>query len=55
MDVVSIVDHEGREFARGIANFPSDEAETMIATAASSSAKVKARVLVTRNNIVLND
>ena len=55
MDVVSIVDHEGREFARGIANYPSHEAETMIATAASSSGKVKARVLVTRNNIVLND
>jgi glutamate 5-kinase len=55
MDVVSIVDHEGREFARGIANYPSDEAETMIATAASSLRKVKARVLVTRNNIVLND
>lgn len=55
MDVVSIVDHEGREFARGISNYPSHEAETMIATAASSSGKVKARVLVTRNNIVLND
>jgi glutamate 5-kinase len=55
MDVVSIVDHQGREFARGIANYPSHEAETMIATAASSSGKVKARVLVTRNNIVLND
>jgi glutamate 5-kinase len=55
MDVVSIVDHEGREFARGIANYPSHEAETMIATAVSSSGKVKARVLVTRNNMVLND
>ena len=55
LDVVSIVDHQGREFARGIANYPSHEAETMIATAASSSGKVKARVLVTRNNIVLND
>jgi len=55
MDVVSIVDHEGREFARGIANYPSHEAETMIATAVSSLGKVKARVLVTRNNMVLND
>jgi len=54
-DVVSIVDHQGREFARGIANYPSHEAETMIATASTVSGKVKARVLVTRNNIVLND
>jgi glutamate 5-kinase len=55
MDVVNIVDHEGREFARGIANYPSHEAERLIATAASSSGRVKAKVLVTRNNIVLND
>ena len=55
MDVVSIVDHQGREFARGIANYASHEAESMIATSASSFGKVKARVLVTRNNIVLND
>jgi len=55
MDVVSIVDHQGREFARGIANYASHEAESMIATSASSSGKVKATVLVTRDNIVLND
>jgi len=56
MDVISIVDHEGREFARGIANYPSHEAEGMIASASSNSrSKGKARVLVTRNNIVLND
>jgi glutamate 5-kinase len=57
MDVVSIADHEGREFARGIANYPSQEAETMIAAAALSHSrnKAKARVLVTRNNIVLSD
>ena len=57
MDVVNIVDHEGREFARGIANYPSQEAEAMIATSVISNSrnKVKARVLVTRNNIVLND
>jgi glutamate 5-kinase len=54
MDVVNIVDHEGREFARGIANYPSHEAERLIATPASSG-RVKAKVLVTRNNIVLND
>jgi glutamate 5-kinase len=57
MDVVSIVDHEGREFARGIANYASHEAETMIATSATSNrrSRAKTRVLVTRNNIVLND
>ncbi len=49
MDVVSIVDNEGRELARGIANCSSHEAEELIAS------NVKARVLVTRNNIVLND
>ena len=51
MDVVSIVDNEGHELARGIANCSSHEAEALIA----STSKVKARVLVTRNNIVLND
>lgn len=55
MDVVSIVDAEGREFARGIANCASQEAEKF-------SGKDRARgyrpapgapVLVTRDNIVL--
>jgi glutamate 5-kinase len=54
MDVVSIVDSEGREFARGIANCASGEAE-------KSSGKKGGRgreaapspVLVTRDNIVL--
>jgi len=57
MDVVSIVDHQGREFARGIANYASHEAETMIATSATLNrrSRAKTRVLVTRNNIVLND
>ena len=52
LDVVSIVDHQGHELARGIANYSSHEAEALIA---ETSGKVKARVLVTRNNIVLND
>jgi glutamate 5-kinase len=57
MDVVSIVDAEGREFARGIANCASGEAERFLGkknppretgrTAPSSP------VLVTRDNIVL--
>ena len=55
MDVVSIVDHEGQEFARGIANYASQEAEKMIATAAIPHSRNKGHVLVTRNNIVLND
>jgi glutamate 5-kinase len=54
MDVVSIVDSEGHEFARGIANCASEEAE-------KSSGKKGSRgrdaapspVLVTRDNIVL--
>jgi len=40
MDVVSIANVEGNEFARGIANFASDAAAS-------------ARVLFTRDNIVL--
>jgi len=55
MDVISIVDHEGHEFARGITNYPSNEVQKLVATAISLSGKLKARVLVTRNNIVLND
>jgi glutamate 5-kinase len=50
MDVVSIVDDSGREFARGISNCASSEAEDLVSRAAGG---VKARVLVTRDNIVL--
>jgi glutamate 5-kinase len=57
MDVVSIVDSNGREFARGMANYNSTEAEKLIrsqvASAAIKRSEAKARVLVTRNNIVL--
>lgn len=48
MDVVSIVDSEGREFARGIAKYTSEEAEKFSAKRSNSSP-----VLVTRDNIVL--
>jgi glutamate 5-kinase len=55
MDVVSIVDAEGREFARGIANCASQEAvkfsERKIARGGKPSPD--APVLVTRDNIVL--
>jgi glutamate 5-kinase len=56
MDVVSIVDSDGREFARGIANCASEQAERLSGkrnshdTTRSTSAS---RVLVTRDNIVL--
>jgi glutamate 5-kinase len=56
MDVVSIVDGEGREFARGMANCASHEAEKLVSSQASASAGesgAKRRVLVTRDNIVL--
>jgi len=57
-DVVSIVDAEGNDFARGIANYPSHEAEAMIAVSGPGNERnnaAKARVLVTRDNIVIND
>src|SRR5579863_4598309 len=55
MDVVSIVDSEGREFARGIAKCASEEAENFSAkrTNASGSKASSSPVLVTRENIVL--
>lgn len=55
MDVVSIVDVEGREFARGIANCASEEAEQFSGKRSSRSAEGTASspVLVTRDNIVL--
>ncbi len=57
MDVVSIIDHEGREFARGMANCASHEAQELIRAkvSASENSSARARVLVTRNNIVLID
>lgn len=55
MDVVSIVDSEGREFARGIANCASQEAEKFSGKKVLRGAKpaASAPVLVTRDNIVL--
>ena len=55
MDVVSIVDCEGREFARGIAKCASEEAERLSAKkgAATGSKANPSPVLVTRDNIVL--
>jgi glutamate 5-kinase len=59
-DVVAIMDSEGREFARGIINCASVEAKALIeygaeaeATRAARFGALHARVLVTRDNIVL--
>jgi glutamate 5-kinase len=49
LDVISIRDPRGTEFARGIADFASDAAELH----AGNNGKAKARVLVKRDNIVL--
>jgi glutamate 5-kinase len=51
-DVVSIADASGHEFARGIANFASSEAESLINKNGEKSS-AKKQVLVTRDNIVL--
>ncbi|MBS1841426.1 MAG: glutamate 5-kinase [Acidobacteria bacterium] len=53
MDVVSIVDTEGREFARGIANCASADAFAQNGTAKETTAQSKNLVVFTRNNIVL--
>jgi glutamate 5-kinase len=56
MDVVSIVDRDGREFARGIANCTSHETEQVLRRRTSDSGKGRQRVsspiLVRRDNIV---
>jgi len=58
LDVVSIADTEGREFARGIANCASREAAALIhrrdeSPACDAKFASKASVLVTRDNIVI--
>jgi len=55
MDVVSIVDADGREFARGIANCASGDAEKFSAKKSGKAGRdaAPAPVLVTRENIVL--
>ena len=55
MDVVSIVDSEGREFARGIARCASQEAEKFSGKRGNRAAREtnSSPVLVTRDNIVL--
>jgi glutamate 5-kinase len=55
-DVVSIADSEGREFARGIINCASAEAAALVeGTGKPLQAGERARVLVTRDNMVLSE
>jgi glutamate 5-kinase len=57
MDVISILDHDGREFARGIANYASMETQEEVTGerhVAVMDRRVRAsRILVRRDNIVL--
>ncbi len=55
LDVVSIADTEGREFARGIANCASEDAEKFSGARGSRGGRggTPSPVLVTRDNIVL--
>lgn len=57
MDVVSIVDGDGQQVARGIANCASHEAEQIVKRKKSSSEKAQGapapHILVRRDNIVL--
>jgi glutamate 5-kinase len=56
MDVVNIVDGHGREFARGIANCSSNEAQKLLEDKKRKDRDLKlprSHVLVTRDNIVL--
>ena len=52
-DVVSIVDTDGDEFARGMANCNSREAQEIIQASQTARVDSRARILVTRDNIVL--
>jgi glutamate 5-kinase len=55
-DVVSIADSQGCEFARGIINCASEEAEALIeGTPSARPVKERARVLVTRDNMVVSE
>jgi len=58
-EVVSIVDHQGQEFARGISDYSHGEAQGMIGgvpgTANGGRTNGRATVLVKRDNIVLLD
>jgi glutamate 5-kinase len=54
-EVVSIVNAEGQEFARGISDYSRADAEGMIGNGSNGRAGGRAGVLVKRDNIVLMD
>jgi glutamate 5-kinase len=55
LDVVSIADADGREFARGIVNCASEEAARLIEGTLPHQTGERGRVLVTRDNLVLSE
>jgi glutamate 5-kinase len=54
-DVVSIADCDGREFARGVINFASEETARLIKGTSPQQMGERGRVLVTRDNMVLSE
>jgi glutamate 5-kinase len=55
LDVVSIADCDGREFARGIINIASEEAARLVEETSAHPIGERGRVLVTRDNLVLSE
>ena len=55
LDVVSIADANGREFARGIVNCASEEAARLVEENLPHQSGERGRVLVTRDNLVLSE
>ena len=54
-DVVSIADCDGREFARGVINYASEETARLIKETSPQQMGERGRVLVTRDNMVLSE
>jgi glutamate 5-kinase len=54
-DVVSIADCDGREFARGVINYASEETARLIKETSPPQMGERGRVLVTRDNMVLSE
>jgi glutamate 5-kinase len=54
-DVVSIADCDGREFARGVINYASEETARLIKGTSPQQMGERGRVLVTRDNMVLSE
>jgi glutamate 5-kinase len=52
-DVVSIIDCDGHEFARGIISLASEDAIRLIERTSPQQIGVRGQVLVTRDNLVL--